>query len=271
MLSAFLDVLHYGPVLCRGLLPVSVHFELYSGLICGTNLPANVDKQAFLDTGLIHLMVVSGAHLLFLEALLVRAPSWIRFPLLGTYCWMTGFGPPVVKAFAHRVFELWLRPRYWRPIQVEAVAVLSLLLLQPAWLMSRSFQMSWMCSLALYLPRWFHYRKFDQAVKSYFMLFVFTGASLLSIAWNTLLAPFVGMILFPICLSVIPLPFLLPVVDGVWDLFLWLLSAGPQSLPSEWYLWTRELFWIPPLVHFFLLQWEVRRCRVYVFSSSSSS
>jgi hypothetical protein len=74
-----------------------------------------------------------------------------------------------------------------------------------------------------------------------------------------------------ICLSVIPLPFLLPLVDAVWDLFLWILSSGPSGLPSEWYLWTRELFWIPPLVHFFLLKWEVRRCRSYAFSSSLSS
>ena len=266
MVSALLDVLQQGPALCRGLLPSSVHFELYSGLICGTNLPANVDKQVFLDTGLIHIMVVSGAHLLFLEAMLAKAPGWIRLPTLGVYCWLTGFGPPVMKAFAHRVLETWLKPKFWRPIQVDAVAVVVLLLIRPAWLMSRSFQMSWMCSLALNLPRWFRWREFDQSLKSYIMLFVFTGAPLLSIAWNTLLAPFVGMILFPICLSVIPLPFLLPAVDAVWDLFLWILSSGPRTLPNEWYLWTRELFWIPPLVHILLLKWEVRRCRAYAFS-----
>lgn len=266
MFSAIHDVLQQGPALCRWLLPGSVHFELYSGLVCGTNLPASVDKQAFLDSGLIHLMVVSGAHLLFLEALLAKFSPAVRLPILMFYCWLTGFGPPVVKAFTHRVVELVLNSKHWRPAQVEAVAVTLIILVCPAWIVSRSFQMSWMCSLAMYLPRYLRWRELDQSLKSYFMLFVFTGASLVSIAWNTLLAPFVGMILFPICLMVIPLPFLIGIVDRVWDLFLWILSHGPCSSPYEWFIWTRELFWIPPLAHMALLFYEVKRCRRLLFS-----
>ncbi len=266
MISALLDVLQHGPVLCRGLLPPSRHFELYSGLICGTALPSGLEKQAFLDSGLIHIMVVSGAHLIFIETMLARAPVWLRLPVLGAYCWLTGFGPPVVKAFIHRVLEVFLKPLHWRSLQIEAVAVGFLLIARPMWLMSRSFQMSWMCSLAINLPRWFKSSAFDQSLKSYVMLFVFTGASLISIAWNSLLAPFVGMILFPICLTVLPFPFMAGGVDLVWDAFLWLLSAGPKAAPFEWYLWTRDLFWLPPLMHFLLLKHEVRWRRKHVFS-----
>lgn len=266
MFSAIFDVLQQGPALCRWLLPDSVHFELYSGLVCGTNLPPSVDKQAFLDSGLIHLMVVSGAHLLFLEALLAKFSAAVRLPILMFYCWFTGFGPPVVKAFTHRLFEQILKPRHWRPLQVEAVAVVCILIIRPSWIVSRSFQMSWMCSLAMYLPRYLRWRALDQSLKAYVMLFVFTGASFLSIAWNTLLAPFVGMILFPICLSVMPFPFFLGAADRVWDVFLWILSHGPRSSPFEWFLWTRELFWIPPLTHAALLFYEVKRCRKFLLS-----
>lgn len=266
MISSILDVLQQGPDICRGFLPASRHFDLHSALVCGTALKPGFEKQIFLDSGLIHLMVVSGAHLLFIEALLARAPSWIRLPVLGIYCWLTGFGPPVVKAFTHRVLEVFLKPRHWKPLQVEAVAVLLLLVLRPMWLVSRSFQMSWMCSMAMNLPRLWKSSAFDQSVKSYLMLFIFTGASVLSILWNTLLAPFVGMILFPVCLLGIVFPFSISAVDLLWDLFLGILSWGPKAGPFEWFLWSSDLVWIPPLIHYLLLRYEVRWRRAYAFS-----
>jgi len=266
MLNKTVNVLQHGPTLCHTLIPESVHAALYSAMVCGTSLPAGWEKQVFLDSGLIHIMVVSGAHLLFLESLLSRAPRRVRLPCLFFYCWFTGFGAPVVRAFAHRVVQTFLQPKGWSGIQIEAAAVTLTLALWPSWLLSRSLQMSWMCALALSLPRILRPAALDQAVKAYALLFVFAGAPLLSIAWNTLLAPLVGVILFPLCLSVLLFPWLSGPVDLVWDLFLWILRWGPKGNPQQWFISSKDLFWLPPLLHGYLLVKEIRWRRKRAFS-----
>ncbi len=266
MISGTTNVLQQGPAFCLTLLPHSQHHDLIASLICGLPLAGGESKQVFLDTGLIHVMVVSGAHLMFLESLLARTPLWLRLPVLGFYCWLTGFGAPVVKAFAHRTAEIFLRPYGWSGLWIEAVAVALAVTVYPWWLMSRSLQMSWMCSLALSLPRLLRWRALDQSLKAYILLFVFVGGSLIGVCWNTLAAPFVGLILFPVSLLTILLPFLSGPVDRVWDLFLLLLSYGPKGSPSSWFFASRDLFWIPPLVHVALLAGEVRWRRARAFS-----
>ena len=47
----------------------------YEALICGQRLPKGPLRQVFTEGGLIHLMVVSGAHLLFMEKL------WMKYSL----------------------------------------------------------------------------------------------------------------------------------------------------------------------------------------------
>jgi predicted membrane metal-binding protein len=266
MISESTNVLQQGPALCLSLLPASSHRDLIASLICGIPLSSGEVKQVFLDTGLIHLMVVSGAHLLFLESLVARAPLRWRLGLLGLYCWLTGFGAPVVKAFLRRAAEVLLRPLGWSGLQIEAVAVLLSLFCYPWWLNSRSLQMSWMCGLALSLPPILRWRAFDQALKAYLLLFIFVGSSVVSIGWNTLVAPIVGAILFPISLALLILPFLAPWVDLVWDLFLWLLAWGPKSPPAAWFISSRDLFWVPFFLHIFLLTREIRWRRAFAFS-----
>ncbi len=206
MISETTNVLQQGPQFCLALIPPFVHRDLVASLVCGLPLPPGHSKQAFLDTGLIHVMVVSGAHLLFLESLLGRAPALIKLPALGVYCWLTGFGAPVVKAFLHRLCELQLRNRGWSSLQIEAVAVLLTLTLFPWWLLSRSLQMSWMCFLALSLPKILKWSALDQSLKAYLFLYIFVGASPIGIVWNTLLSPLIGVVLFPLSLALLPFP-----------------------------------------------------------------
>lgn len=256
------NVLQHGPRWCQSLLPNTAHHALEAALVCGISLPPGTDKQLFLDTGLIHIMVVSGAHLIFLESLL---PPRVRLPVLAFYCWMTGFGPPVVKAFAHRIAESQLKPRGWTSLQAEAAAVLVTLTIWPFWITSRSLQMSWMCFLALSLPPLFRWKAFDQSLKTYLLLFLFVGASTLSIFWNTLIAPLVGTILFPCSLTLLILPVLAPLVERVWDVFLFLLNWGPKSQPAAWFFSSRDLFWLPLTLHICLLIREVRCRRAQAF------
>jgi predicted membrane metal-binding protein len=262
-----------GPDLCQAWMPTSQLRSLYDALICGTNLPSGHEKQIFVDTGLIHLMVVSGSHLVFLEILLGFLPSGVLKILLGAYCYLTGFQAPVVRAFLRRLIGPTFKARKgMTSLQVEAAAVVIALGLYPEWLGSRSFLMSWMCGLALAAPKIFpRAPHFDLAVKAYVFLLPFCWASPLSVAWNTLLAPFVGFLLFPTCILAILIPPLVPLSDGMWRGFLMLLDLGPQGSQSGMFFSSWSLCWIPAATHLALLIWEVRWRRVFAFSVSRFS
>ena len=131
--------------------------------------------------------------------------------------------------------------------------------------------MSWMCGLALCAPRVIpRYPHLDQAVKSYFFLLPFCFASPMSIAWNTLLAPFVGLILFPACVASIVIPPCHIIVDQLWRAFLGILNLGPQAAQFPIFLSSEQLCLLPIVVHVFLLVMEVRWRRSLAFSYSSS-
>jgi len=261
-----------GPGLCRGWLPTSEFNILNQALICGINLPASQAKQLFVDTGLIHLMVVSGSHLVFLELLLAFLPRGGRLFFLAGYCYLTGFQAPVVRAF----FKRWLGPQLKERLaltglQIEAAAVLLVLMIYPEWLTSRSFLMSWMCGLALCAPPLVpRFKYLDLALKAYLFLLPFCWASPITVAWNTLLAPVVGLLLFPSGLVAMVVHRLSPVNDLMWRAFLALLTIGPHGEPFESFISSANLVWLPLVTHLGLLMWEVKWRRAYAFSVSPS-
>jgi hypothetical protein len=265
-ITQLLNVMQQGPFTCRSFLPPSKYVRLYEALVCGLSLPDGEERQLFIDSGLIHIMVVSGAHLIFLENLIKPAPRPLQILFLTVYSWLTGFGPPIVKALIRRLFEPWLSRHGWSSLQIEAFSVTVVLTFVPMWIVSRSFLMSWLCALAFQLPRLVKYRALDVSAKTYVLLFVFCAASPLTIFWNSLVAPLVGDLLFPLTLVLIPVPWLTPAVDKIWQIFLWILSMGPQAAPNPWFFSSRELFWIPLTVHGLLLVKEVRWRRAYAFS-----
>ena len=77
--------------------------DIYKALVCGHRLPKGLIKETFVKSGLIHLMVVSGAHLLFLERLWksINLPFFrtggILF-LLILYALTANLHPPVLRA-----------------------------------------------------------------------------------------------------------------------------------------------------------------------------
>lgn len=259
-------VLQQGPQWCSSLIAPSPYFDFYAALICGLPLPPSSAKSLIIDSGLIHILVVSGAHLVFVESLLLKLPFPLRWLGLLFYCWLTGFGAPVVKAFLYRNLSHVLHPRGWTPLWIDALTLICLLLAWPKGLFSLSLQMSWMCSLALSFPAVCKWKPFDQALKVYLLLFVYTGAGCLTLFWNTFLAPLVGLILFPLCLLAIVLPALTPFIDRAWDLFLWLLEVGPKASPTGWSGYAADLFWLPPLVHLLLLRRDLLWRRKQAFS-----
>ena len=261
-----LDVLQQGPILCKRALPPSEFLHLYSALVCGTPLHTGEERRLFLDSGLIHILVVSGAHLMFLESLLGFLGARTRMVLLAAYCWLTGFGAPVVKACARRVLESPSRRYGWSGLQTEAASVLICLIFVPEWLVSRSFLMSWICALTFLLPPLFRWKVLDQALKAFALLYMFCPSSPFTILWNVALAPLVGIVLFPASLLVVVMPWFTGVVDGAWFLFLEALRFGPKAPPEIWYLPTAPLLWWPIGVHGFLLWNEVRWRRARLFA-----
>lgn len=256
-----------GQELCGRTLPESIYLHLNRALICGANLPPGEDKRLFLDTGLMHLMVVSGSHLVFLEQLLRFLPARVLLPVLGVYCFLTGFQPPVMRSFVRRGLAPHASARGMTGIQTELLTAVAVLAFFPEWIFSRSFLMSWVCGLALILPPLFPKGAvFDASVKIYLLLLPFSLASPLTVLWNALFAPAVGLILFPVNLVAAILPWASSLGDGVWRIFLTLLSLGPQAAPGLLFIPTVWLASLPLGLHGFFLREEVKWRRDSAFS-----
>lgn len=257
------DLAQYGPRACIWLSPSSPYEPLYRALVCGTPLPPSKAQWLFLDTGLVHLMIVSGAHLAFLDRLMSKFPGYLRIIFLSFYSWLTGFGPPVVRALANRCLFPFCQKRGFGHLQTELLSSLILLCIHPRWLTSRSFLMSWMCSLALSLPYG------HLTLRCFVFLYPFAATAPISLFWNLLITPLVGHLLFPFCLMSFLVHSLSPFTDFFWLSLLQILEWGPKAPPAYWFLRTSSLAWLPLFLHILLIQGEIRWRRAWAFSYSS--
>lgn len=269
-MEIFFDfVVHQGARICAFAIPHSPYASMYGALVCGIDVPVGRDKALFLDTGLIHILVVSGAHLVFVEQLCRWLPARVRLVVVGIYCWLTGFGAPVVRAFARRLCARWVEPLGWSGLQVEALTTVVLLMLFPFYLTSRSFLMSWLCALALQAPLpWPKQAQLNVSLKCYVFLLPFAASSPLSILWNCLAGPLIGAILFPACLVAFTIPWFVPISDAIWTALFWLLETGPRAPPSQIWFSVNWVWWIPFVIHFGLLfgEWKWRRALAFLSS-----
>jgi predicted membrane metal-binding protein len=157
------------------------HSELLSAFVCGKSLPPGELRELWTTTGLYHLLVVSGSHLIFLMSIwellrsrVARAVQTVfanAFPnvgsktgpqiaialtgvevvLLVTFALMTGFQAPVVRSLFARLLQSFNQLGQWgwpKDLCVLGSGVLCLLLF-PDWVRSRSLILSWMAALAL--------------------------------------------------------------------------------------------------------------------------
>lgn len=262
MIMMLNDWAQYGPKACETLAPASAYKPLYQALVCGTVLPSSEPQRLLLDTGLIHLMVVSGAHLAFLDRLASRLPAWARMLILAFYSWFTGFGAPIVRAFTQRCLLPFTRIRGFSHLQTDLLATFIILAAHPQWLTSRSFLMSWMCSLALSVPFGF------LTLRCFAFLYPFAPTAPISLFWNTVITPVVGNFLFPLCLVSFAIHAVSPLTDLFWQLFLKILQWGPKAPPENWFLTTSSIFWLPLFFHILLIFGEVRWRRALAFSQS---
>lgn len=251
---------------CTELVPKSNHSELISGITCGTQIQNPQFLALFRKSGLIHLLVVSGGHLIFLQVLLTILLKPLKrqigfmplFILLGSFTLFSGAEPPCVRSLVE-----WSLGSYCKfvkrsllgPLRVLLSGLLTLILF-PEWVNSYSFLLSWSCSLALQARQ--SSSAFEKQLTTYVFLFVFLlpvgSPHPVSIYTNLLLAPVLGLLLFPICLLNLVFTSITPLVETMWGVVLVLLEFATEFVVAESQLALLHVYlWWPLLtVHIFL-------------------
>lgn len=229
--------------------------SIYQALVCGKRLPLDSTRALFVKGGLIHLMVVSGAHLLFLEKFYVKIPlpflpkklrTLVLLILLLLYAITSRLNPPVLRALfsfclirfsqSHKLFL--------NPYILTCASGLLCLVYNPDWIYSYSLQLSWLAALTQNASS-----LLKKSVLSYLCILPVISRwhfiHPIGIFINWIFSPIIGSILFPLSfLSFIFKPLHI-VVDQIWNLIFFLLQ-GLQFLPKAFYMpsWNFHQGWI---------------------------
>ena len=212
---------------------------VYKALICGERLPQGSIKQVFIEGGLIHLMVVSGAHLLFLEKLWTKLPLPVfkksgLFFFLIFYALITELHPPVVRAlFSFFLFQLSQNHKlFWGHFLITHLSGVLCLFYSPYWIRSISLQLSWLASLA--------HGTSSSSLKKAFLTYIIVFPIVsqwqflhpLTVFINWSLAPLIGFVLLPLSFITAFFPFFQPFSDKVWNFVFFILKWANQLMPD---------------------------------------
>ena len=227
---------------CIQMISETGNANIKSALICG-HYNKNLEFANFGLSGLAHLLVISGAHLHYIESSISKLCRWLRCPekvvsitFLGLFTLITNGNPPVFRAFCQSAYKS-LNSKYslhWPPPLVCLISGITCLILRPDLWQSPSLILSWLATLIISLPisnSW--------ALMSllYLSLLPFTWSwgytpHPMSIALNVLISPLFLSILLPLSfLSVIYSP-LDVLYAEIWHLFLKSLHLFSNSFPG---------------------------------------
>lgn len=206
---------------------------LYGALVCGATPPLGRELVTFQITGLYHLLVVSGSHLIFLSrwlAPLTRLPGGrvLLYLALNAYVLICQGAEPVVRALVQLMIGDLVRWRRWNwsAAQIALASGITCLGFFSSWILSVSFWLSWLASLVCAFAGQTRWRAaFRVAVIQGVLLPVFSGSSFpLTVVSNWLIGPLLGQYLLIVCLAAVLAPSLVPIADGCWQLILWTLE-----------------------------------------------
>ena len=206
--------------------------EIQSALICGKTLPLGPSRNLFTQAGMIHLMVVSGAHLMFLEKSLSIIPHWrykrfLIIVLLTFYSFCTQMNPPILRALISvflkefsKKFQL-----HWDSFYRLIISGIACLTLNPQWIASASLQLSLVGTLA------FSYSRQSKLI-AHILCFIFIVPLVsqwsvlhpLSILLNWILFPLFSAVIFPLSILSFIFPFLYPFTQFLMDQFILILT-----------------------------------------------
>ncbi|MCC4224387.1 DNA internalization-related competence protein ComEC/Rec2 [Vibrio campbellii] len=240
------------------------HFPLISALaFSDRSLLAKQDWQSLRDSGLLHLVSISGLHigmafafgmsLGFVIRLLfpkfVHLPSAVGLLAALVYAWLADFSLPTTRAFSVCVIYLVLKAAlvHWSPWRVLLLAVSIQLFIEPFASFTMSFWLSYLSVVAVLLAvnvvqqrRGNWQTKLSSLLKIQLVLTLlivpisgafFSGTSLVSIAYNLVFIPWFGFLVVPLMfLALIVTPISFQLAGMLWQLVDWVL------LPLTWSL-----------------------------------
>ena len=219
---------------CNELAPKSEYRPLYRAIVCGTQMPNDELKASLTRTGLIHLMIVSGSHLVFLEAALwwmlrkrSRVTSALVISVLVVFALANRLQAPVLRALLALLLSGFagMRGLHWRRVQVITMAGFATLPFIDLSRSSLSLLLSWTASLALTgFPRETEER--ETALSVHTRMYAFLAPVLLplrvptpmSVAFNWVFGPLIGAVFFPLSLLTFAIPDFACLMDRCWDL-----------------------------------------------------
>lgn len=178
---------------------------LWQALVCAKPFPSENKWKLWLQiSGLIHLFVVSGSHFIVLQWILekLRVPKAIQFFTLWFYNALTGFSAPGTRACMALSCGFLFKVR--EDQKLFAVALLCLAL-QPTWVMSHSFWLSWLASLILLVTPQMKIDLLRNSIFYFIWLGLGFSISIWAIPLNLIVGPFISWVLFPLAfLSYLP-------------------------------------------------------------------
>lgn len=193
-------------------------------LVCAENFSTLADSGLYVSSGLIHLFVVSGAHLLLLEKMLsnfVGTKTLLLF--LTAYALACGMNPPVTRSLFAFALGAWLSSKNikWPPHLKILLVGLCTLLFNSEWILSFSLQLSWLAAflvsacVAFFSGSTPLFRQFLFFVAMLPTLVFFQVPRPLVILLNLFFAPLLELVLFPLGLLVAAFNFLHPIFDSI--------------------------------------------------------
>lgn len=222
---------------CLEYTPVFSHRPLIQALVCGRSLTDLRTLSAWKALGLIHLLVVSGGHLVAVLGLIriglspflwmfrdrprvESAIRWLLLTLLSIFAFANRLQPPVLRALFDVGFRPALRSRGWLPAEITLVTTWLALPFASSGFDLISLGLSFTASLALGRhsnepaiqdDRWTRFRQslLSQSLLQislwWLLLPILAGVGVphpIATVSNTVLTPLVGFILVPAALTV---------------------------------------------------------------------
>lgn len=230
---------------CIAQAPHSEWKSFYLAIVCAEPLPESGFKHALKLSSLLHMIVVSGTHLIVLEQILKKISEFapkiralIPFVILG-FVFITLLSPPAIRALMHYFITKTNTNKklFLRPVQLSWLSTLLVLAVFPEWIYSLSLLLSTAASLGVSLI----FNSHVSLIKKHTLIYLFMALFLLpigiphplSILFNVVLVPVFGGILFPLSLICFFIPCLTFITDFLWDVlsrFLQTLTMGLAPL-----------------------------------------
>lgn len=232
---------------CELLSPLQFeNHQWISAVVCGRSPAQNPDYRILQASGLLHLIVVSGSHLVFIEQILsiifqnFRWSFGLKIFVLAAFALFTGFQPPVVRALCSNLIDKFQTSNklFWSPPAITYIAGLVVLMFAPKWWSSISLQLSWVAALALQtVSASTSYFRLKQQLAVFVLMFPllmqFAPPHPISIVFNVVAGPIIGAILFPVSALTLISADWFWFVDDLWNLFFRALHITVPDLPMQ--------------------------------------